>query len=82
MDREFVCVKWIDAESSAGWVEEEEVKEAKLPIVSSVGWIVRDDDTLIAIAQTIGTDDICGVMYIPRNMVQETITLVDPRNGE
>jgi len=80
MDRSFVCVKWIDAESSSGWVDTSEVKEAELPVVHSVGWIIRDDNNIVAVAQTIGGDDICGVMYIPRSMVKETLVLSDPRD--
>tara|TARA_Y100001963_G_scaffold83055_1_gene115132 strand:+ start:367 stop:597 length:231 start_codon:yes stop_codon:yes gene_type:complete len=74
MDK-LVCVHWVDAESSAGWVDQKEIDEAVCPVVETVGWVVRDDEQLIALAQTNGGTDSCGVMYIPRLMVKDVIEL-------
>ena len=70
-----VCVHWEDAESSAGGVDQKEIEQAVCPIVETVGWIVRDDEQLIALAQTNGGSDSCGVMYIPKKMVREVVEL-------
>lgn len=77
MDK-LVCVHWIDAESSSGWVDNKEIEEAMCPIVETVGWVVRDDDEVMAIAQTISGGDRCAVMYIPRMMVREVVELNHP----
>ena len=70
-----VCVHWEDAESSAGWIDQKEIDQAECPIVETVGWIVRDDDRLIALAQTTGGSDSCGVMYIPKKMVKDIVEI-------
>ena len=67
-----IAVTWADAIAECGWHNIEEITRETL--VSSVGWLIRDDKYSLALAGTIGTNEgapetVNQIMVIPAGMV-------------
>lgn len=67
-------VEWVDSQTTyAGWVRLDEIGDRR-PLVGemrTVGWVVRENDDAILIAQNVGSTDggsqqICHAMTIPK----------------
>ena len=69
MSDRVVCVEWEDAESLPQWIDREQVKKLKAPIVKSYGVIVRRDKRVLVLAHAVGGDEL-GVDVIPAGMVK------------
>ena len=58
-------IKWIDSSMARGWFEEGQYIEPAL--CTSVGFVIREDDVSIMLAQSINTDDNYGnLLIIPK----------------
>ena len=69
-----VEVVWIDAHSQGGpeWVPAEEAYEyahSELPKIRQVGYVLYEDDEVLAITDTLGTDVTGTVHSIPKGMI-------------
>jgi hypothetical protein len=69
-----VEVIWIDAHSQGGpeWVAAEEAFEyahSELPKIRQVGFVLFEDDVVLAITDTLGTDVTGTVHSIPKGMI-------------
>jgi len=75
-----VIVTWVDIVSRADWVGEraEVLKDpgaAPIPCVS-VGWLIRDDKTMVLLADSYSKDKTFGgTTAIPRGVVIEVVEL-------
>ena len=85
MDLQYALVTWVDAESHPGWIDSSDIKTTTAATVYTVGWVVRQDDQLVAVAQStsrdegVSEDHLCTIQYIPRAMVRKVKPLRDPR---
>ena len=70
MDLTMVLVKWEDAYSDgeAGWVNLAEIKAPEKAYITSVGWLVYEDEFTVIIAQNhnAGFEQAADYMNIPR----------------
>ena len=67
-------VVWIDAHSQGGpeWVPLDEAYDyahSELPKIRQVGYVLFEDDSVLAITDTLGTDVTGTVHSIPKGMV-------------
>ena len=75
-----VMIKWVDAETTGdtAWQNLEEVKAEAIktpPLMTTVGFLVHDCDTHIAVVDTYGPED-CSMMHrIPKEMVRSVSNL-------
>jgi hypothetical protein len=64
-----VEVVWTDAQTSHGWESEEET-EIDIPIVTTVGFLIKETESGVRIASTIGADKSHNSrMDIPAKMI-------------
>lgn len=73
-------VVWMDAASVSGWATPGEIdQEASPKACVSVGYIVKDENTYLSLAQTYSADTggIADVISIPAAMVIERRTLLE-----
>lgn len=64
-----VEIKWRDAQTSHGWEHMEEV-ELEVPVVTTVGFLVKEDEHAIMVASSVGDDKHTNArMLIPTGMV-------------
>ena len=72
-----LCIEWIDASNSGWWHTEEEALKHATDHISSVGWLVREDDEMLVLAR-----DACkakspshsrfgAVLAIPKSAIQK-----------
>lgn len=68
-----VEVVWRDACSHSGWFDPPQADEELVPyMVTSSGYVVRDDADGLAIAQSITSVGKFGdILFVPRGMVQK-----------
>lgn len=64
-----VVIIWDDAESSDGWEEAPEELEPKL--ATSVGFLVRQTEKYVLIAQSYDNGHTNGRFQIPKGMIKE-----------
>lgn len=69
-----VEVEWIDAHSQGGpeWVNAEDAYDyahSELPKIKQVGFILYEDDNVLAITDTLGIDVTGTVHSIPKGMI-------------
>jgi len=66
-DQELSLITWVDIIKDAGWCEHSEVECPKL---TSVGWVVYEDDKCLKIADTLDEEGTgFGVMAIPKGVI-------------
>lgn len=64
-----VEVKWRDAQTSHGWDHIDDV-ELEVPVVTTVGFLVKEDENAIMVASSVGDDKHTNArMLIPIGMV-------------
>jgi histidinol dehydrogenase len=77
---QIVLIKWIDAETTGdtAWQNLEEIKTDALkapPIMSTVGFLIHDCETHVAVVDTYGPED-CSMMHrIPKEMIKSVSNL-------
>lgn len=64
-------VQWTDAETGHGWEEESDLDIA-LPLVTTVGFLVRESETCVMLASTISDSSSNARIKIPRGMITNT----------
>lgn len=64
-----VEVVWQDAECNPTWTSIEKIKEGKLPIIRTIGFLLHEDDEKLIVASTIGGDEVNATMMIPADWV-------------
>ncbi len=67
-----VKVRWVDAETGDGWEHIDEL-ECEAPVVTTIGYLVKETPTAVMVASTIDKDhSMCNArIVIPRGMVLE-----------
>jgi len=69
-----VEVLWTDAQSSHGW--EEDTEEIDTPLVTTVGFLIRESEAGVRIASTIGDDKLTNSRIdIPAKMINSIKTI-------
>ncbi len=71
MSYKVVQVIWKDAECVAAWTKLEDVKKAKLPVITTIGYLVYQDSERLVVASTISDDEVNASMSIPAAWVVE-----------
>jgi hypothetical protein len=77
-----VKVVWVDAHSQGGpeWVASEDAFEyahSDLPVINQVGFVLYENEKLLAITDTVG-DDVTGTVHsIPKVMIISRSELTD-----
>ena len=71
-----VEVIWLDAEEHGdiGWNDLKSMKlyaKKPCPVMHTVGYVLHQSDTHIAVASTVGTDDCSRVEKIPAEFIKE-----------
>lgn len=73
-----VEVQWLDAETSHGWETVAETVPLEIPVVTTIGFLIEDNDIGIRIASTIGLDKSHNSrITIPKGMVLNITILYD-----
>ena len=81
MEKKLVKIDWIDSACSNSWWtfgDEEKELEKITPIsITSVGYVIKEADTYICLAQNIGDepDQFCNVITIPKGCIEKMTTL-------
>ena len=74
-----VWVTWDDSESFDAWRTVSEYKIADVVLIHSVGFLIMENDTSIAIAPNLSADPqdptVCSIMRIPRSAIKEMHTM-------
>jgi hypothetical protein len=79
MTKRLVQVEWQDATSVDAWTEFDLI-DIELPIVRTAGYVVRETDAVLVIANSIlESDHACCCMIIPRAMI---LKIADLKLGE
>jgi len=65
-----VAVDWLDAESVAGWRSMENVKELTSPVITTVGFLILNNDKIVVVVQSIADGEYLGCTTIPKGMVK------------
>jgi len=75
-----VSVKWVDSrEDSGGWDFKDGLEQLKPVYVRSVGFLFADNDDFITLVQSDSSDQINGMITIPRGCIQGIDVLEDIR---
>ena len=82
IERKTVLVEWADADSSGGWKTAEQIAEMTLAEPNiSVGFLVKNDDEVLVIAQTYAHDNddnnerMVDFLTIPASVVKKVTRL-------
>lgn len=81
MKLDLVKIRWIDSACSNSWwtleSETEEIEKIKPIGITSVGYIIKESDVFISLAQNYGEnpEQFCNVITIPKGCVIETVVL-------
>lgn len=59
-EKELVIVEWRDIIATSGWEQ-----EISCPTLFSVGWLIKEDNDTITIANTVDFDDFTGDSHPP-----------------
>ncbi len=75
-------VTWVDAQTTgdSSWSDLEEMKEEALtspPVIVTLGFVLHDCDTHVALTETIGPEECGHVTKIPKGMILETYPLTE-----
>jgi len=67
-------IHWVDAQTTGGseWMDSEETKvvaKSKLPCMYSIGYLIHEDETQIAIVSMLGPNESSQVHKIPQSMI-------------
>jgi hypothetical protein len=66
-----VEIKWWDAQTAHGW-EEEETIEVDIPLVTTIGFLIKDTDKGVTVASSICADKQSNArISIPLGMIVE-----------
>ena len=60
MKYKLVLVKWLDHSGDAAWFDKVSVKKMKIPVATTIGWLVDEDKKTIKIADTMLEDGSFG----------------------
>jgi len=78
-----VCVRWLDAFSSGGWISPEDfMDEHKYEAreTTSVGYLVCCNRKVVSVSQTLSeTGMVSDIISIPRSIVTEIVDLKEVR---
>ena len=79
LSRHLLMVTWQDAISDGGWTPKKEVKEM-LPLILSVGWLVRKTRQVVILHADAGRDDedTNRRVEIPRSLIREIVEIQLP----
>lgn len=64
-------IDWLDAKGvSTSWEHTEDSPTMDLCMVSSVGYVIEEDDQKIVLCPNMGNDQVLGLMAIPKVNIQ------------
>ena len=64
-----VHIEWKDAQTGHGWEHQDDV-QIEIPIVTTIGFLIRDNDEGVMVASTVGSDLHCNArIVIPKGMI-------------
>ncbi len=71
-----VRIQWYDAESSHGW-EEDTALTTDNPLVTTVGFLIKDDEKSVIVASTIDPTNrhTNARLKIPKGMIESVVNL-------
>jgi len=72
MDYKYVEILWEDHQSGSEWTTQNEIKEGKLPVMKTRGWVVHETDKHIVIVHTmdiIYTKVVLGDLWIIKSCI-------------
>jgi len=75
--KRFVEVLWYDAEGNAAWSTDKEVAKTQLPLVTTRGYLVKNDTAILVLAMGFHDDSWVNTFSIPRGMVKGRIRTLD-----
>lgn len=78
-DSRLVLVEWLDSHRQVEWSRGE--VDLDLPICRSVGWLVAESASAVAVAPHMTVEDDpqrCGMMVIPRPAVVRIVDITSP----
>ena len=64
-------IDWYDAETDSGWLNLEEVQKETMPLVHSIGLVIKQNRKEIFITHSISTSECNSYLVVPRSMVKE-----------
>jgi hypothetical protein len=74
-----VYAVWDDSESFDAWRAVSEYKISDVVLIHSVGFLIMENETSIAIAPNLSADPadptVCAIMRIPKSAIQEMHTM-------
>ena len=65
-------VEWEDASSGSGWREPSELLVDKKYIVTTIGYVVRNDDDYVILVQNFDVGNVSNYMKIPRAYIRSS----------
>ena len=72
---DMILVKWVDIQGSEGWEDGIEFATKKLPIITSPGIFINEDENCIRVAHDLADDgDLIGAIF-PKGCVLEIVSL-------
>lgn len=67
-----VYIEWVDSQTSnTGWVFDEAIEDPEPLLVRSVGFVIRENDAALALAQNDGHDQYSHVLVIPKSAIRK-----------
>ena len=64
-----LLILWHDAVNGAGWENLEELCNESLPLVTSIGFLIHDDENRIILSTGFHGEESIGYMAIPTGMI-------------
>ncbi len=77
-------VVWQDCECLSGWHNQAAMDtfcDSELSVFKSLGWLVRNDDTGIVLAMSVGAYKAGELLRIPKAMILDVKTLTGDADG-
>lgn len=72
----YVIIEWIDSTGLSGvWQDDEAVQNLTLDVIRSIGRVVYEDEKFITLAAHVSTNQLAGVLCIPRIVIKKTKVL-------
>jgi len=66
-----LIVKWLDHCGSTEWTTREAAAKTKVPVATTIGWLVFQDDDKLILSNSNVDDDIGGVDVIIQSCITE-----------
>jgi len=69
----YIVIEWVDSAGLSGvWHDDEVVQDLSLDPIKSIGRVVHEDEDFITLASHLATNQLSGVVCIPRVVIKKT----------